>query len=151
MGTERWRVPGFFLLAALVMAGPAPAAQRAVTPVFTAQERQAIQAYYRTEMVKQAWADAGQRHGTPKGLPPGLARKPRLAPPIERQIARGRRLPDGLEKDLEPLPAVLESRLKPLPQPYARIVIGTNVIIVNARTQQITDVLRDVAVLTRTR
>jgi len=40
------------------------------------------------------------------------------------------------------LPARLESRLEPLPQPYARVVVGTDVLVINRHTRMIVDLAR---------
>src|ERR1051326_3832533 len=51
-----------------------------------------------------------------RGLPPGLAKKERLPPGLEKQLARNGQLPPGLQKRIQPLPPVLESRLTRLPE-----------------------------------
>jgi len=84
-----------------------------------------------------------------KGLPPGLAKRERLPPGLQRQLQRNGTLPPGLAKKLEPLPRELEVRLTPLPPGYVRVVVGTDVIILNKTTQKVLDILRDVAVLAR--
>jgi hypothetical protein len=45
-----------------------------------------------------------------------------------------------------PLPPPLETRLPRLAKPYQRAVVGPDVIILNRRTQQISDVIRSVLI-----
>ncbi len=40
------------------------------------------------------------------------------------------------------LPTRLESRLEPLPQPYARVIVGTDVLVINRHTRMIVDLAR---------
>jgi hypothetical protein len=73
------------------------------------------------------------------GLPPGLARKNRLPPGLEKQLRRNGRLPPGLEKKLTPFPAYLESRFPPLPPDYGRGFISGRAVIYNRQTNVILD------------
>lgn len=58
------------------------------------------------------------------------------------QLRRYDRLPSRLV--FRGLPQQLESRLPPLPQPYARVLVGTDVFVVNRRTRVIADLARGV-------
>ena len=49
--------------------------------------------------------------GKRSGLPPGLAKKDRLPPGLERQLRRNAQLPPGLQKRLTPFPSALEAEL----------------------------------------
>ncbi len=53
----------------------------------------------------------------------------------------GLRRYDTLPPDLayRRLPTQLERRLQPLPQPYVRVLVGTDVLVINRRTRVITD------------
>jgi hypothetical protein len=64
------------------------------------------------------------------GLPPGLAKRDRLPPGLEKQLRRKGTLPPGLEKKLSPFPRELETRLRPLPPDYERIFVGGRAAIV---------------------
>jgi len=78
-------------------------------------------------------------------LPPGLAKRGSDLPPgLQKQLAKNGKLPPGLEKRLQPFPPQLESRLPKLPPYYERGVIGSDVIILNRKTQMIVDIMRDV-------
>jgi len=46
-------------------------------------------------------------------LPPGLAKKDRLPPGLEKQLVRRGTLPPGLQKRLQPCPEELERRQRP--------------------------------------
>ena len=57
-------------------------------------------------------------------LPPGLAKRDRLPPGLERQLQRNGTLPPGLQKRVQPLPGVCTARLPRLPQEWVRVVLG---------------------------
>ena len=67
--------------------------------------------------------------GGSEGLPPGLAKRDRLPPGLERQLQRNGHLPPGLEKKMRPLPRSCEVRLPRLPSDITRVVIGNYVIL----------------------
>lgn len=80
-----------------------------------------------------------------RGLPPGLAKRDRLPPGLEKQLARNGTLPPGLEKKLHPLPRSLASRLPILPDGYRRRILGESILVLDERTSAIVDVLHGVA------
>lgn len=128
----------------------AAAVQGEVRIIFSSEERKIIREYYSKEIVEKAWEQTGK--GEPKGkrgLPPGLAKKGKLPPGLQKHLQRNGTLPPGLQKRLEPLPREVEVRLKPLPPDHVRVVIGTDVIILDKTTQKVLDIIRDVAVLAR--
>ena len=73
-------------------------------------------------------------------LPPGLAKKDRLPPGLEKQLVRRGTLPPGLQKRLQPCPEELERRLPPPPPDCAHVVIGGHLVLLNRRTNIIVDV-----------
>lgn len=81
-------------------------------------------------------------HGR-EGLPPGLAKRDRLPPGLEKQLRERGTLPPGLQKRVQPLPIDLERRLHRLPTGYRRVMIGGNVILMNGKTAVIYDIIRD--------
>ncbi len=97
-------------------------------PVFTEAER----------VVITRWSE-GPHH---EGLPPGLAKKDRLPPGLEKQLYKRGTLPPGLQKRCQPLPVVVERQMRVLPTGYRRVVVGGNVIIMNEKTALIYDVVR---------
>jgi hypothetical protein len=74
-------------------------------------------------------------------LPPGLAKRDRLPPGIERQLVVRGTLPPGLRKQMQPCPHELEAMFPPPPPNYAHVVIGGNVVLVNRLNFQIADVM----------
>jgi hypothetical protein len=98
-------------------------------PVFTTEERTVITNWF------------GTRRG---GLPPGLAKRDRLPPGLEKQLRERGTLPPGLQKKVQPLPYELERQLSVLPTGYRRVVIGNNVILMNPTTALIYDIVRNV-------
>lgn len=78
-----------------------------------------------------------------KSLPPGLAKRGTLPPGLQKQLERNGRLPPGLEG--RSLPSELEVRLSRLPEPYVRVVVGADVVLMNTRTRVVVDILRNVA------
>ncbi len=95
-------------------------------PIFAEQERIIIRNYYQEG----------------KGLPPGLAKRDRLPPGLEKQLRKRGTLPPGLQKKVQPLPIALERQLHVLPTGYRRVVVGGNVIIMNEKTALIYDIVR---------
>lgn len=72
------------------------------------------------------------------GLPPGLAKRDRLPPGLERQVRRNGTLPPGLQKRVQPLPGACISRLPRLPIDWTRVILGRRVLLLNAE-QRILD------------
>jgi hypothetical protein len=102
---------------------------RASEVVFTSRERNIISNWFRTSR---------------GNLPPGLAKRDRLPPGLEKQLRERGTLPPGLQKRIEPLPDDLERQLSRLPGGYRRGVIGGNVILMNEKTAVIMDIVRNV-------
>jgi hypothetical protein len=80
-------------------------------------------------------------------LPPGLAKRDRLPPGLQRQLVVRGTLPPGLQKKMYPCPHDLEVMLPPPPPNYAHVVIGGNVVLLNRANFQIADIFHlDVAI-----
>ncbi len=88
-----------------------------VEVIFSEQDGEIIEEYVR-------------EHGT--GLPPGLAKKDRLSPGLERQLRRNGRLPSGLQKRLSPFPRALEAKMGRLPRGHRRVFLGKRALILTA-------------------
>ncbi len=73
-------------------------------------------------------------------LPPGLAKKDRLPPGLEKQLVRRGTLPPGLQKKIEPCPRELELRLPPPPPDCAHVSIGGHIVLLNRRTNVVVDI-----------
>ncbi|HEX4998202.1 MAG TPA: hypothetical protein VFY29_08255 [Terriglobia bacterium] len=78
------------------------------------------------------------------GLPPGLAKKEKLPPGLEKQLQRNGSLPPGLEKKVQPLPRDLEARLPRLPDGRRRIIISGSVILTDKGSNKILDIVANV-------
>jgi len=76
-----------------------------------------------------------------RGLPPGLAKKERLPPGLQKQLARNGQLPPGLQKKVQPLPPTLESRLTRLPEGRRRVIISGSVVLLDQRNNVILDMI----------
>jgi Ni/Co efflux regulator RcnB len=73
-------------------------------------------------------------------LPPGLAKRDRLPPGLERQLIVRGTLPPGLRKKVEPCPEDLERRLPPPPRDCRHVVISGHIVLLNTRNFLIVDV-----------
>jgi hypothetical protein len=73
-------------------------------------------------------------------LPPGLAKKDRLPPGLEKQLVRNGTLPPGLQKHLYPAPVELERRLPPPPPDCAHVLVSGHIVLLNRKTNLIVDV-----------
>ena len=85
--------------------------------------------------VIRGWYGANYRN-----LPPGLAKKDRLPPGLERQLVVRGTLPPGLEKRIYPVPVQLEQELPPPPPDCDRVVIGGHIVIRNRNTNIVVDI-----------
>jgi hypothetical protein len=74
-----------------------------------------------------------------EGLPPGLAKKDRLPPGLEKQLVRRGTLPPGLQKRLQPCPPDLERYLPPPPPDCAHVLVGGHIVLLNRRTNVVMD------------
>jgi hypothetical protein len=101
-----------------------------VRVVFTVRDRDAIRDYYRNQNAN---------------LPPGLAKRNGNFPPgLQKHLERDGTLPPGLQKRVQPFPQELERRLPPLPETYARVTLGVDILILDRRTQRIMDIVYDI-------
>lgn len=73
-------------------------------------------------------------------LPPGLAKRDRLPPGLERQLVVRGTLPPGLRVKMHPCPVEVERYLPPPPVGYVHTVIGGNIVLVNRSNFMIMDV-----------
>jgi len=68
-------------------------------------------------------------------LPPGLAKREKLPPGLQRQLEKNGTLPPGLQKRVQPLPAMCENELPRLPRNLERVVFSRRVMIINAASK----------------
>jgi hypothetical protein len=102
---------------------------------FLPEERKIIYEYY-------------HRSSPSKGLPPGLSKKGKLPPGLQKHLDKNGKLPPGLQKRLEPLPRDLEVRLPRLPDYWERVILQEHVVLIDRRTQRILDIIENVIGLT---
>jgi hypothetical protein len=69
----------------------------------------------------------------PSDLPPGLAKRDRLPPGLERKLQRSGTLPPGLQKRVQPLPEFCSSRLPRLPENWVRVSLGARILLLDSR------------------
>lgn len=92
--------------------------------------------YYRDhDRELHEWYHANYNH-----LPPGLAKRDRLSPGLERQLVVRGTLPPGLRRQMHPCPVEVERNLPPPPPGYMHTVIGGHIVLVNRRTFFVLDV-----------
>jgi hypothetical protein len=105
--------------------------------------RRILYGYYQQhlQVYEADQASKGNGHkNKDKGLPPGLAKKGKLPPGIEKQLVRNGRLPPGLQyRDLPPdllvqLPAVAPG--------YRYLILDDRVMLIRAATDIIMDILQ---------
>jgi len=118
---------------------------KAMDVVFTTLEKRLIREYY-GERSRERHADdddkSGKKGKKNKEMPPGLAKKESLPPGLARQLQRNGKLPPGLEK--RRLPQDLERRLPPRDRRFERVVVDTDVVLIETATNVVLDVLIDV-------
>ena len=134
-----------------VVATAAPAARaddlsaaQVATIVLSTVEKRIIGDYYQRQYV--TWVEsesAGNGKGKGKNkhgnLPPGLAKKGTLPPGLAKQLARNGTLPPGLQK--RALPHDLLVQLPPQPAGYQLVLVDDRVVLLQAATNLIMDVL----------
>jgi len=125
--------------------------------IFTEVERELIGEYYKNS---ELYDKKKSKRGLPPGLakkdrlppglekhleksgrlPPGLAKKDRLPPGLEKHLEKSGRLPPGLEKRL--LPDELSSRLPRRDNNTIRRIVGDDVVLLDAATDLVLDIIR---------
>jgi hypothetical protein len=83
----------------------------------------------------RSWYAANYRH-----LPPGLAKKDRLPPGLERQLVIRATFPADLQREVYAVPVDLDRRLPPPPPDCERVVVGAHIVLRNRNTNVIVDV-----------
>jgi len=98
------------------------------------EDRGAYRYEYHQEVMR-GWYNQSAGH-----LPPGLAKKDRLPPGVEKQLGRNGTLPPGLQKRLYPAPVELEERLPPPPPDCGHFLISGHMVLLNLKTKVMVDV-----------
>ncbi len=121
----------------------------AVERVFSDLERSIIREVLGAAGVKADEDEDRDRRGGKKakgskGAPPGLAKRDRLPPGLQRQLERNGRLPPGLEK--RQFPTELRIQLPPPRRGTERVIIGNDAVLIEKATNIVLDVIHDVVV-----
>jgi Ni/Co efflux regulator RcnB len=95
---------------------------------------------YYSERDREGMRDWYHEHDRGDHMPPGLAKRDRLPPGLERQLRVRGTLPPGLRKKMMPCPEEIERRLPPPPRDCAHVVIGGHVVLVNRSTYVVLDI-----------
>jgi hypothetical protein len=127
--SRAWKVALLLAGAVILLASISPAQES--KPVFTAQDRQLIEAYYNHLM------------GT---LAPGSLDRSPYPLGIEKALVADSHVPMQLEKDLQLLPANLESQLSVITGDYGRYKLGRHVVLMRKADLAIADIVKNVAV-----
>jgi hypothetical protein len=77
-------------------------------------------------------------------LPPGLAKRESLPPGLQKQLRERGELPPGLQKRLTPVPPPLAARLPGLPAYYNRYFLGSDLLVVDTRSNRIVSVIPNI-------
>lgn len=110
------------------------AAEKFKGPFFTAHNAALLASYYSPRQLSHL----------PPGLRKHLERTGHLPPGLEKHLARNGRLPPGLQKDLTPLPPDLVGRLGRLPAGTRLYLYNRDILLLNAHTNAVVDILRGV-------
>ena len=94
---------------------------------FNERDRRLIHDYYRSHA---------------KRLPPGLAKKGKVPPGHMKKLARYHKLPSGYSG--RALPWELHRRLSPLPRDYVRLQIGSDIVLLDALSRVVVDIIYDI-------
>ena len=125
-------------------------AKESMKIAFTETERALVREYfghsgggYQEQESKRGGGKKGNRgkKGN-KGMSGGLAGGGSLPPGLQRQLDKNGALPPGLQK--KALPTGLQTRLPPVPRGYERVIVDTDVLLVEAATGVVRDVISGV-------
>jgi len=75
-------------------------------------------------------------------LPPGLAKRDRLPPGLERQLRVRGMLPPGLRDQIRPCPVDLVRMLPPPPPDCEHVAIGGHIVLLNRQTYMVLDIFK---------
>lgn len=134
VGMSRTAKLALLLLLVLLLGTGIALSQVANSPTFSAKDRELIEAYYNHVI------------GT---LAPGSLDRSEFPLAVEKALMAGSHVPMQLEKDLEPLPAKLESQLTQITGDYGRYTLGRHIVLIKKGDLTIADILKNVAVKER--
>jgi len=79
-----------------------------------------------------------------RALPPGLAKRESLPPGLAKQLRERGQLPPGLQKRFTAVPSPLAARLPRLPAYYDRYFAGSDLLVVDRRSNRIVSIIPNV-------
>jgi hypothetical protein len=123
------------LLRATVAIFLASAAFAQTQPVFTANDRAAIENYYNHII---------------GALAPGSLDRTSFPLEIEKALVPGSKIPAQIEKQLQRLPDKLQSQLSPISGDYDRSKLGRHIVLIRRSDFTIADILKNVALKDKT-
>jgi len=106
---------------------------------FSDRERNLIHKHYRSAKKHKKKHKKKYKH-----TPPGLAKKKHLPPGLRKQLVRRGTLPPGLQG--RGLPTDLNRHMHWIPQDYIRVILGSDIVLMNKKTRVIFDVMLDAVV-----
>jgi hypothetical protein len=109
--------------------------ETSVKIVFSDRDKEVIREYYSD----QDYGKKKKHKKKHKKTPPGLAKKDKLPPGLQKRLDRGQPLPPGLQG--RGLASDLEEKLTPLPEGYIYVQIGVEIVIKNVKTEVVMDVV----------
>ena len=121
-------------------------AERVARAAFTAAEKSVIEEYFgrpASAASEDAAGESNGKGGKSKKMPKGLAKRDSLPPGLERQLEKNGTLPPGLAK--RDLPADLTRRLPRRDDGTERVIVDSDVVLIEAATGVVLDILRGVA------
>lgn len=116
--------------------------ERVLKRVFSEAEKAVIEEFFGYKHdPKYKREDHGKK--SKRGLPPGLAKKDKLPPGLQKQLEKNGRLPPGLARN--DLPKRLVNKLYAPQKGTKRLIVGDDVILIDTATDIVLDILRGVA------
>ena len=118
------------------------ATKRVIERVFSAAEKAVIEEYFGYKHDPKYKKESKDKKSQ-KDLPPGLAKKDKLPPGLQKQLEKNGRLHPGLARN--DLPKNLKDKLYAPRGDTKRIIVGDDVVLIDTATDIILDILRGVA------
>jgi hypothetical protein len=91
---------------------------------------------------KKGHKNKSRGKGSGKGMPPGLAKRDKLPPGLQKQLERNGTLPPGLQK--RKLPDTIEEKLAPPQEGTERVIVNQDVVLIDKATNTVLDIIKGV-------
>ncbi len=135
-----------FCVHSATQGGEGNLAERVARAAFTAAEKSVIEEFFGRTASDETEATSGEskgKGGKSKKMPKGLAKRDSLPPGLAMQLEKNGTLPPGLAK--RDLPADLARRLPKRDDGTERVVVDSDVVLIETATGVVLDILRGVA------